>query len=891
MTSRGALGLASSRTRRRLALTWAVLFILSILLQYAAFVMAPAALAVHDEGLFELDGNAVSGAAPGEDWDHVFAHSSAADATEFIDDGVGTGDDIFTGGSSKDDHNIGSWLWKTGGVQDKNDITHAFAASYTATSQESAGDTIVYFGLDKFDASGDNFVGFWFLQGAVGPTGSGNAPGSPFSGTHHVGDILVLADYTNGGDIATFSVYKWVTSGGDAATHLLKVASGVPCTGGKANDDACGDTNTATVDAPWPFKDKSGKTDFLPGELFEGGINLTNLGLDKTCFTSFIAETRSSQAVDATLSDFAGGTFSFCKPPTIATQVEQDGQSLGSLGSINVGESVQDTATLTGSKGTVTGTVDFFVCHGASAAPSCASGGDQVGGTKTLSGGKATSASFKPDAAGFYCFRVEYTPPATGSKYLAADHTNKTTECFRVLPAQVTIKKTADGTSVSAGGDVGFTLSWGNTGAGNATGVVVTDNLPGDSGLDWSIDDSSGSGSTCSIAGAVGHQVLTCAVGTIDAKTAVDGTVHVTSGTTAASCGTVDNTGHIASTNDGSGNDSASMAVNCPDVTIEKVARDPTVFIGGTATFDIKVANIGTGTAHGVVLTDPLPGGLDWHTSTAGCAIAAGTLTCTIGDLAPKASFVATVSANTDTQAPDTEDCHVLDNTGTVSATNEPAGATGNNESSASITVTCVSSLTIQKSVAGNTGGTDPDLHVPAAKIGDTLTYTLAYTGAGPLHDVVITDDLPNGLAFVQGSACKVASDPLPCDTANPDFVFIGVVGGLLTWQADALPDPATGSVKFKVKVLAAAAEVAQPIVNTATIDSDETEPDSDTAAVAVLPPPEALTPPPTSTETPLVGPGNPGFALMLILLAIGAVVGGLALVTPVPNRLKEPRR
>ena len=72
--------------------------------------------------------------------------------------------------------------------------------------------------MNKFDASGDNFVGFWFLQGQVGPTGSGNPPGSPFSGAHTVGDILVLADYTNGGDVSTFSVYKWVASGGDA--HL-----------------------------------------------------------------------------------------------------------------------------------------------------------------------------------------------------------------------------------------------------------------------------------------------------------------------------------------------------------------------------------------------------------------------------------------------------------------------------------------------------------------------------------------------------------------------------------------------------------------------------------------------------------------------------------------------
>lgn len=755
MISWGAFGLASRRTRRRLALLWSALFGLSILLQYAAFVMAPAALAVHGDNLFELDGNAVSSSSvPGDDWDKVKAGTSAAEATKFIADAVNSAaDDSFTGGSTKDDIDIPSWLWKQAKAsQAKNDITHAFAAAYTGTTGVEAGDSIVYFGLNKYDASGDNFVGFWFLQGTVAPTGSGAAPGSPFSGAHHPGDILVLADYTNGGDVSTFSVFKWVTSGGDAGTHLLKVASGVPCTGAPAFDDACGATNTATESAPWAFTDKSGSSDFLAGEFFEGGIDLTQLGLDQGCFTSFIAETRSSQSVDATLSDFASGTFSFCVAPDVATQVQQDGQSLGSLGSIDLGGSVEDTATLTGSKGTVAGTVDFFVCGPSSAAPDCSTGGTQVGGTKTLTGGTATSASFKPNAAGTYCFRAEYTP-ATGSHYLAASHTNKTTECFRVVTA---------------------------------------------------------------------------------------------------------------------------------DVAVEKVARNPVVLVGQTATFDITVTNVGSAVAHDVVLTDPLPAGPDWQTATVGCSITSGTLTCNIGDLAPAGTFTATVSANTDTAAPNTDDCHVLDNTATVSATNDTVP--GNNQSTASITVTCVSALTIQKSVAGNTGGTDPDLHVPAAKIGDTLTYTLTYSGAGPLHHAVITDDLPTGLAFIQGSACKVATDPLPCDTTNPDVQFAGIVGGLLTWQADSLPDPAHGSVTFKVRVLSTAADQPQPIVNTGTIDSDETQPDSATAAIAVLPAPEALTPPPTNTLDATSVASNPGFALMLILLGVGAAVVVVALVTPVPG-------
>jgi uncharacterized repeat protein (TIGR01451 family) len=895
MLSRGALGLASSRTRRAFALSWSVLFILSLLLQYATFALAPAALAVHDEGLFELDGNAVSEVAkPGEDWDHVFAGTSAAITTPvFLTDKVNSlTDDIFTGGASKDINDTSDWLWTTSKPQAKNDITNAFAAAYTAKNADTAGDTIVYFGLNKYDASGDNFVGFWFLKGQVGPTGTGIASGSPFSGSHTVGDVLVLADYTNGGGISTFSVYQWVASGGDVATHLDTVATGVPCTAAPAADVACATTNTDTEQSPWPFTDKSGEHDFLAGELFEGGIDLTKLHLDTGCFTSFIAETRSSQAVTATLSDFAGGEFSFCVPPTIATQVKQDGQSLGSVGTISKGDSVTDTATLTGTKGTVTGTVDFFQCFNASAVPDCSTGGSKVPATKTLSGGAATSDPFTPGAVGFYCFRVEYTP-ATGSKYLAATHTNKTTECFQVLAATVTIGKTADDGSVSAGDQIGFTLTWGNSGPGKATGVVVTDPLPTDAGLDWSIAGSTGTGSTCQIAGAIGAEILTCNVGVIPGNTAVSGTVHVVSDTTLASCGSVDNTGSINSDNDGSANASASVVVGCPIIHAVKTVATGAGAFGPTSVatpgdvlhFKIVVSNTGNGTATNVPVSDNIAAVLAHATYNDDCSnscnFAASTLTWTIPTIAAGGSVTLTFSVTLDSTFP-TGTTH-LPNVVVVTGPGSNCAAGSGDADCDTDTTVATSVLAIDKSFTGNTNGTDPDLHVPSAKVGDTLHYTLAYAGAGPLTNAVITDVLPQGLEYVAGTAL-----------GNADFNdgTYDPATRTITWHAKGtLPDPASGAVTYDAKVLATAPDFAQPLVNIATIDSDETAPDSDTAAVAVLAPPEALTPPPTDTLTAQTGTSNPGFALMLILLGVAAVTLSIGFVTPVPARMSRRDR
>ncbi len=89
-----------------------------------------------------------------------------------------------------------------------------------------------------------------------------------------------------------------------------------------------------------------------------------------------------------------------------------------------------DVATLTGDAGTVTGSVKFYVCFDADAYPDCSTGGDQVGGSETLSGGEAESDAYTPTKNGKYCFRAEYTP-AAGSKYFA-DQPHE--QDLRVLP-------------------------------------------------------------------------------------------------------------------------------------------------------------------------------------------------------------------------------------------------------------------------------------------------------------------------------------------------------------------------------------------------------------------------------------------------------------------------
>jgi uncharacterized repeat protein (TIGR01451 family) len=265
-------------------------------------------------GLFELDGNTTTGVlgtsgstTTSHDWDQVFADAtngtttSGALATAFTTDET-SGDDIFTGGSTKDTLPVSGWLFKTGKPQDKDEISHAYAAEY---KDPATGDQILYAGLDRFSNSGNSTAGFWFFVNPVSKSVSGTVGGSgaPFTGTHHDGDLLLISNFTIGGSVSTIAVYKWV--GSDATGSLVNVTA-------MGNPGTFAIVNSGPISVPWAFTDKANFNQPQAGEFLEEGVNLTGLGLN-ACFSSFLAETRSSQSTTATLSDFIiGPNFNTC---------------------------------------------------------------------------------------------------------------------------------------------------------------------------------------------------------------------------------------------------------------------------------------------------------------------------------------------------------------------------------------------------------------------------------------------------------------------------------------------------------------------------------------------------------------------------------------------------
>jgi len=287
-------------------------------------------LAVDDEGLFELEGDALDNfpvnPTPGDDWNTVVPPGDGGNSLTnvFIADGVDTStpaDVTYFKGGSKDTLDITGWTHTspTGNpaAPDKDEITNAYAAAYNfdSTPGSPGGEQlIIYFGADRFDTSGDAQIGFWFFQSGVnlGPDGTFVDANGDLA-EHDIGDILVISNFVGGGATSEIRVYEWVGSGGSDGTLDLLASNVSPGTAVCTDDDeACAVANAATATAPWSYLSKTGQTNFPARAFFEGGVNLTALGLSQECISSFMAESRSSQSVTASQKDFALGDFNTC---------------------------------------------------------------------------------------------------------------------------------------------------------------------------------------------------------------------------------------------------------------------------------------------------------------------------------------------------------------------------------------------------------------------------------------------------------------------------------------------------------------------------------------------------------------------------------------------------
>ncbi len=323
--------------------------------------------AVHDIHVFELDGNAHQQSAA-DDWSNLYADCGEdpnpdGSATNCGNSEAFTGiledaapQTIFTQGGSKDDLDVSNWKWTDGSVPDKDDITNAFAAAYDVD-----GDLVVYFGADRFANDGDAQMGFWFFENDVYPK-----PDGTFNEVHSDKDVLALVHWA-AGSAPEVQILQWNPAvcpkktpgneanlipgdcGGDNLVILVK--EDAQCDGG-SGDDYCAIANAGGEPIVWFYVPKQPDPDLPPDtypelSLFEGGINLSKVLQSDACFSSFLAETRSSTSPTAQLKDFRQGRFPVCGT-ALRTEIHlKDAHGTDIQGeSVSAGSSLHDAAFL-----------------------------------------------------------------------------------------------------------------------------------------------------------------------------------------------------------------------------------------------------------------------------------------------------------------------------------------------------------------------------------------------------------------------------------------------------------------------------------------------------------------------------------------------------------------
>src|SRR5262245_1210657 len=565
-------------------------------------------------GSFELAGNAITQTT--HDWDQVYndpvltpGHNTSGSipgAVVFIHDPVNSPtDNIFTGGASKDYNNLNQWQIGQGTPQTKADLADVYAAAYQVPVGGQT-HTIIDFGADRFDNSASTSLGFWFFQNPV----SVNANGT-ISGAHAVGDILVVADFSN--TVATISAYKWVGPGGaQSALQLLTVDS--------TNIFALvnpGPGNTPT--GGWPFTDRSGNTAFAHREYFEGGIDLTALGLPDDLST-FVAETRSSTSLSATLSDFVLGRLTTFTADLGVTKAVSNPTP-------NVGDTITFTITVTNNGPNIgTGvTVNDLLPPGLTFVSDTPSQGvyNSTTGLWTvgdLAAGQSRTLLLRatvvsPDA------KIN-TATVTGTARDPDPSNNQASATETPQKADLAMTKSVSNARPNVGDTITFTVTLTDKGPNTATNVTVQDTLP--AGLTFvSSTPSQGTYSSTTGIWTVGTVTQTSQQTLIIRATVVSPDQQTNSATIS----------HADQFDPDLGNNSPSVTETPQqaDLAVIKTVNNQTPNVGDTITYVITLTNNGPDGATNVTLQDTLPAGLTFVSATPAGSYNPGTGVWTFG--------------------------------------------------------------------------------------------------------------------------------------------------------------------------------------------------------------------------------------------------------------------
>jgi uncharacterized repeat protein (TIGR01451 family) len=237
--------------------------------------------------------------------------------------------------------------------------------------------------------------------------------------------------------------------------------------------------------------------------------------------------------------------------------------------------------------------------------------------------------------------------------------------------ADLSITKSDGAASAIPGQAVTYTIVARNAGPSAVTNATVSDAPPASlTGVAWTCAASGGSSCPPSGTTAINASVNLLAGGT--ATFSLTGTIAPSATGTLANTAAV--TAPAGVTDPSVANNAATDTDTLTpqaDLSLTKSDSPDPVAPGASLTYTIRVTNHGPSTSSSMTVTDTLPSQMGFVSASPGCAHAAGTVTCTLGSLAPSAFVDATIQVTVSPAA-----TGALSNTASVTGgTPDPAAA------------------------------------------------------------------------------------------------------------------------------------------------------------------------------------------------------------------------
>jgi large repetitive protein len=318
---------------------------------------------------------------------------------------------------------------------------------------------------------------------------------------------------------------------------------------------------------------------------------------------------------------------------------------------------------------------------------------------------------------------------------------NEATAALQGRQIDLSLTKTISNARPNVGDDVTFLITVRNDGPSDATGVAITDTLPAGVTLTNSLP-SRGSFNTTTRVWTLGS----LAIGqeeTLQLTTRIDRALTTATNVAQVTAANEPDSDSTPNNNVETEDDQQTVSFSTPvaDLVLAKRVNNSAPNVGDTVTFTVELTNNGPDVATNIVVADLLPSGLNFASN----SLSIGDYTSSTGNWVIDQlaiGQVATLNINAEVSSRGEKI-----NTARVLSVDQfdPTSTPGNNveseddQDSATVTPPVID-LALRKTASPS-----------RPSVGDVVTFVLTATNAGPSNatGVVVTDVLPNGLAFV----------------------------------------------------------------------------------------------------------------------------------------------